>query len=317
MTLELAVLAMLCIASRYRICIAGALDKISAACLINLADSTSVRETLAICKSACEESIRRRTCACTNDLRLTSTLALCGHGQAVLEFLTEDDVLDEHALNCNTPSCCGVFDDLPDRLRDLFTALDHILQHTRANDMSERSLRTLNESLSQVGDTESCLVWTRDVIVDDGSQSQIDIVLRHAHLLRHLDNLNLDVHLDQVLREWIDLYQAWVYSSCETTELGHEADVTLRDRLRAPSVYTRHCLSPGWSMYLVWIRANDAAWDRSKSTDAVTKIVDHGAIPAVLICILSVWLNDLRIGWLQILSTWSGGEENKRQQASP
>ena len=59
MTFEFAVLAMLCIASKYRICIAGALDKISAACLINLADSTSVRDTLANCILADEGWLSR------------------------------------------------------------------------------------------------------------------------------------------------------------------------------------------------------------------------------------------------------------------
>jgi len=46
MTLELADLAMACIASRYLICIAGAEERISAACLISLADSTSARAAM-------------------------------------------------------------------------------------------------------------------------------------------------------------------------------------------------------------------------------------------------------------------------------
>src|SRR4051794_18946909 len=48
MTLLFAVLAIACMASRYLICIAGAELRISAACLINLADSTSARAAMTL-----------------------------------------------------------------------------------------------------------------------------------------------------------------------------------------------------------------------------------------------------------------------------
>src|ERR1700761_2227229 len=48
MTLLLAVLAMACMASRYLICMAGAELKMSAACRMSLADSTSARAAMTL-----------------------------------------------------------------------------------------------------------------------------------------------------------------------------------------------------------------------------------------------------------------------------
>ncbi len=39
-----------------------------------------------------------------NDLGLSDTLGLRGHGEGVLQLVAEDDVLDEHTLDLYTPS---------------------------------------------------------------------------------------------------------------------------------------------------------------------------------------------------------------------
>ena len=66
----------------------------------------------------------------------------------------EDDVLDEHGLDGDTPVVRCVFDDLADGLGDLFTALDHILEEAGADDVAEGGLGTFDESLTDVGDAE-------------------------------------------------------------------------------------------------------------------------------------------------------------------
>jgi hypothetical protein len=98
-------------------------------------------------------------------------------------------------------------------------------------------------------------VGRRDAVVDDGRQVKRDVVLGHADLLGHLDNLNLDIYLDQILRERVDIDETWVDGTGEATELGDQANISL--------IY-----------WLVWIRAYDATWDRAESADAAAQSVD-------------------------------------------
>ena len=73
------------------------------------------------------------------------------------------------------------------------------------------------------------------------------ITFGHANLLRDLNNLNLDIDLNERFGERVDLDKTRVDGTSETSKLGDETDVTLLDRL-------------------VWIRAADAARNRTKST---------------------------------------------------
>ena len=111
-----------------------------------------------------------------NDLGFSGALALRGHGQRVLQVLAEDDVLDQHALDGGAPARRGLFDDLADRLRDFFAALDYVLEHARADDVAEGGLRALDEGLADVGDAEGGFVGGGDVVVDDGCELEVDVV---------------------------------------------------------------------------------------------------------------------------------------------
>jgi hypothetical protein len=191
----------------------------------------------------------------SDDLCFSGTLALRSHGERVLEVLAEDDVLDEHGFNLDTPTQSSLFDDLANRLSDLLTALDHILKDTGSDDVAESCLCALNESLADVADAECSLVRACNTVVDDGCQLQRYVVLRHADLLGHLDNLDLDIHLNKLLRQRVDIDETWVDSACETSKLCDETDVSLVYRL-------------------VGVRADDAAWNSSYGTDAATEGVD-------------------------------------------
>lgn len=116
--------------------------------------------------------------------------------------------------------------------------------------MAEGGLSTLDQSLTNVGDTEGGLVGADDVVVDNGSQVQSDIVFGHADLLRHFDVL--DTHIDPIaelerrekyigrvelhslynaLGQRVDLDQTGVDSLVEATKLGDQADIALVDVL--------------------------------------------------------------------------------------
>ena len=166
-----------------------------------------------------------------DDLGFTRPLALGGHGQALLEFVAEDDVLDQHALDGHTPAGRGFLDDFADGLSDLLATLDDVLQHAGADDVSERSLGALDQGGADVGDAEGGLVRARDVIVDDRGQSQVDVVLGHAHLFGHLDDLDLDVDLDEALGQGVDADETWIHGARESAEFGDQADVSLGDGL--------------------------------------------------------------------------------------
>jgi hypothetical protein len=74
-------------------------------------------------------------------------------------------------------------------------------------------------------------------------------------LAGNLDDLNLDIHLDETLRERVDLDETGVDSAREATELGDQADIALRDGL-------------------VGVGADEAARNRSAETNAFTQVVD-------------------------------------------
>lgn len=195
-------------------------------------------------------------CLGGDNLAFTDTLALSSHGEGFLQFLAEDDVLDQHALNGDTPSGSDILDDLSDRLSDLLTTLDDILQDSSTNNMAQSSLGTLHKSLSDVVDAKSSLVRRDDMVVDDGRESQGDVVLGHAHLLGNLGGLDLDINLDETLAERIDIDQTGVDSLVELAELGDETNITLLD-------------------VLVWVGADDAAGNGTHASNESTEGIDY------------------------------------------
>lgn len=58
--------------------------------------------------------------------------------------------------------------------------LTDVLEDTSTDDVAEGRLCSLDERLAEVGDAEGGLVRTGDVVVDDGRQGQVDVVLGHA-----------------------------------------------------------------------------------------------------------------------------------------
>lgn len=69
------------------------------------------------------------------------------------------------------------------------------------------------------------------------------------------DDLDLDVHLYQFFGEGVYLYETGVNGAVEATEFGDEANVSLAD-------------------WFVRVRAADATWDSSQTSDERSEIVD-------------------------------------------
>lgn len=172
-----------------------------------------------------------------------------------MQVLAEDNILDEHALDLNTPAGGNLLDDLANGLSNLLAALDDILQNAGTHDVPKRGLSALDEGLTDVCDTKGSLVRADDVIVDDRGQVQGDVVLGHADLLGDFHDLDLDVDLDDALRQRVNFDQAWIDSLVETAKLGDEADVALVD-------------------VLVWVRAADATRYGTESTNEGSQTVD-------------------------------------------
>jgi hypothetical protein len=200
-------------------------------------------------------------CLGSNDLALTNALALSSHAQRLLEFLAKDHVLDEHALDLHAPVAGHILNDLADALGHLLAALNHILQHAGTNNMTQGRLRPLHQRLAHIRHAKGRLVRRHHAVVNHRVDLQRHIVLGDARLQRHLDNLDLDVHLDQALRQRVNLDQTRVNGLVEAAKLGDEPDVAL---LHA----------------LVGVRAADAARDGAQGADDGADGVDHGAVPA-------------------------------------
>ncbi len=155
----------------------------------------------------------------------------------------------------DTPTRCDIFNDFANGLRDLLATLNHILQYAGTNNMAECGLCALDEGLTNIGDPEGGLVRRRDVIIDNGGKVDADVVLGHTNLLRHLDNLDLDINLYEVFRKWVDLDKTRVDSAVESTKLGDETDITLCNRF-------------------IGIRADDTAWNGAAEADTGTESID-------------------------------------------
>lgn len=195
----------------------------------------------------------------SNDLGFTDSLGLSGHREGVLEVVAEDNVLYQHRFDLDTPARCDILDNFTNRLGKLLATLNDILQDTRSNNVSQGGLGSLHQGLTDVGDTKSRLVRRCNVIVDDRSQVECNIVLGHAHLTWHLDNLDLDIDLDESFGQWVDLDQTRVDSSRKATELGDQTHVTLRHRL-------------------VGVGADNAAGDGTQETNAASQGIDCAAL---------------------------------------
>ena len=190
-----------------------------------------------------------------NDLALSDPLALGSHGERVLELGGEDDVLDEHAFDLDTPAHGDVLDDLTDGGGDFLAALNDVLKDTRAENVTEGGLCALDECLADVGNAERGLVWAGDVVVNHRGELQVDVIFGHADLLGHLDDLDLDVDLDEFFRERVDLDQTGVDGAIEATKLGDQADISLRH-------------------WFVGVGANNTAGNCAAETDHCTQRID-------------------------------------------
>jgi hypothetical protein len=84
---------------------------------------------------------------------------------------------------------------------------------------------------------------------------QSHVILGHAHLFRDLDDLNLDIDLDERFGQRVNLDETGVDGAIEATELGDQADISLRNGF-------------------VRVGTADAAWDRSEEANAGAEIVD-------------------------------------------
>ena len=93
------------------------------------------------------------------------------------------------------------------------------------------------------------------MVVDDRSQVEGDIILRHADLARYLDDLDLDINLNKALAERVDLNQARVDSAIEAAKLCDKTDISLRN-------------------WLVGIGTDETAGDGAHETDAAPERVD-------------------------------------------
>ena len=81
--------------------------------------------------------------------------------------------------------------------------------------MTQGGLSALDQRLLHVRDTEGSLVGRDDLVVDDRGEVESDIVLGHANLARHLDNLDLDVHGGEALAQQVSLHQTGIDGSFE------------------------------------------------------------------------------------------------------
>ena len=192
---------------------------------------------------------------CGDDFALADPLGLRGHAERFLQFVAEDNVLDEHAFDLHAPANGDVFDDFANGLRDFFAALNDVLQDARADHVPQGGLRAFHEGGADVGDAERGFVRARDVVVYHRCELDADVILGHTDLLGDLDDLDLDIDFGEAFAEWVDAYETGIDGTGEAPELSDEPDVALFDGS-------------------VWVGADDAAGDSATETNEGAEGVD-------------------------------------------
>ena len=71
----------------------------------------------------------------------------------------------------------------------------------------------------------------------------------------HTNYLNFDVHLDQLLRERIDLDKTRIHGTVKATKFGDKTNIALVDRS-------------------IWIWTDNTAWNRAECSNAGSEGID-------------------------------------------
>lgn len=124
---------------------------------------------------------------------------MSGHGETVLKFSGEIDILDQDTFDLNTPSHRNIRNDFLDTLCDFLTTFNDILQDTGTENMTQSGLSSFHKGGSDIAYTKGWFIGVDNVVVDDWGDVYVDIVLGHTDLGGDLDDLNLDVDLLQFL----------------------------------------------------------------------------------------------------------------------
>lgn len=82
--------------------------------------------------------------------------------------------------------------------------------------MTQCSLSTLHQGLADIGNTKCGFVGRNDLVVDHGTEVQVDIVLGHAALTGHFDNLDLNIHRCKMLAQWVHFDQTGIDGTFES-----------------------------------------------------------------------------------------------------
>ena len=120
--------------------------KISVACLMSLAASTSARSS--------------------DDFGFTEPLLLRGRGERGGNFWGEGDIFDEGAFDGNAPFASNITKNFRDFESDGFTFCHDALDDTCTDYMTEGGFGTLHESLAKVRDTRGSSIWVGNLEVD-------------------------------------------------------------------------------------------------------------------------------------------------------
>ena len=67
---------------------------------------------------------------------VSDPFCLRGYAEAVLQLITENDVLDQHRFHLHPPFADDLLDDLANRLSDFFSAFNEVLVYTRTDNIS-------------------------------------------------------------------------------------------------------------------------------------------------------------------------------------
>ena len=158
--------------------------------------------------SLAHEPGRVDLCAGGDNLGLADTLLLGGGGERGGDLGAEDDVLDEDALDGDTPLIGDVPYDFGNFECNGLALGNDALYGASTDDMAESRLSTLDKCLAQVRDAESSAVRVADLEINDGVAIESGEVRGRKFDMKKRD-IHLDVYVvagnDGLSSNWADL----------------------------------------------------------------------------------------------------------------
>lgn len=164
-----------------------------------------------------------------DDFTFGDSLSGGGRGKVLLEVLGEQNFLNEHSGDGDSPVVSGSLDNILDVRGHFFLSLEGFLEENVSEDVSDGRLGDFGDGHLVIFDGKIGLVRVFDVVIDDSVDRDVDVVLGHDGLFLQVDDSFSSVHQGDGFTARVDEVEAGGEGLEVLAELLDDAEVGLGD----------------------------------------------------------------------------------------